>query len=147
MVLHKSLAIYSSFNQLNQGGSPSLIFFLSFFFWFAMSNFDLPIDETLKAAQNKSFYWKMKCFPFGSPSTLSATQTLNHVGLGRQQKKHLITQTTIHSFHHSNFLFLSSSSILKTIQSLQLNIGLLLCCFLQPTQQAKSFFYCDIFLS
>jgi FtsH-binding integral membrane protein len=62
-----------------------------------MSNFYLPIDETLKATQNKSFYWKMKCFPFGPPSTLSATQTLNHVGLGRQQKKHQITQTTIHT--------------------------------------------------
>jgi len=35
----------------------------------------------------------LKC----SPSTLSATQTFNHVGLGRQQKKHLITQTTIHT--------------------------------------------------
>jgi hypothetical protein len=71
----------------------------------------------------------MKCFPFRSPSTLSATQTLNHVGLGRQQKKHLITQTTIHtlffvevwlhSFVTTSNSFLSIIQIFSFFQALQ----------------------------
>jgi len=84
-----------------------------------MSNFDLLIDETLKAAQNKSFYWKMRCFRIGPPSTLSATQPLNHVGLDRQQKKDLITQTTVHTLF---FLSVTTFTCMLTTSNTFLSI-------------------------
>jgi len=71
----------------------------------------------------------MKCFPFGPPSTLSATQTLNHVGLGRQQKKHHITpnyhpytiflKVWLHSFVPTSNSFLSIIQIFSLFQALQ----------------------------